>query len=256
MTLYYAGVDTAEFADGFAVVVGGVASGTATVATGTYCAISLSAITTHPVSSGYTATAAAVQAALVAVNAGFTCTWSAPTLAFTIANASNFTLTWTGAAGTNLRRMLGFSSNVSSTMSAVSDVRPYYVISSEVDARSDVTDVYEPDGIVEEAVADGGPAFAVSKETSELLSDWVQAMEPLEATFTRNATAAVPWTWQHFFEHLRGAHPFAVVDNGATTVHQLRAEGAGFSRVTRERVVRDWDGLWNVRHMTRDLGAL
>jgi hypothetical protein len=156
-----------------------------------------------------------------------------------------------------MRRALGFTGNVTSTTSAVSDTRPYYVIDTQIAGRSRFTDVYEPDEIVEEAVSDGGVSFAVAKETTELYCDWTQSMETKSSTLLRAATSAVPWTWEHFVKHLRGTHPFAVYGDSANgTVYKLRAESASFGSSVRARVTADYDDLWNINLRCRDLGAL
>jgi hypothetical protein len=256
--IYYAGFSTFETPMG--VGVGGpVGTGSLTIPEATYCPGSgtLASITTPPIDGGYTAFASAVQTQLQTVSAGFSCTWDSSTLAYTIAHASSvFTLTFTGTSGLSMRLALGLTGNVAITTSVTSTVRPYYVVGAEIDARSDVTNVYETDDNVEEAVSDGGSPYAVDRDTEELRSDWIQSMEPLEATFIRSATAAVPWTWEHLIKHCRGTFPILVDDGGDLTVHTLRAEGASFSAAVRERVVRDWDGLWNIRLLTRDLGQL
>lgn len=261
--VYYAGIDTADFADGLAVTIGGaVGSGTATVASGTYIAgdnSDVTTITTPPISSGYGAFIDAVYDALnAAVASSWTVTWNESTLAYTISNPTAFTLTFGGTAGQNLSRALGMSLFISSTTSTTSTVRPYYVIQAEIDARSDVSDHYEADDNVEEAIADGGSPYSVSRDTEELRDDWVQSMEPIEAVMSRSAAASVPWTWQHFVTHLRASVPFYTSDttSGAKSVYVLRAEGASWSSTVRERVVRDWDGLWNIRLSTRFLGDI
>lgn len=252
-TYYLAGWDTAAIGT-FAVVVGGtVGSGTATVAASTYAHTDLSAVMG---ASKYTAFATAVQTALNAVVAGWTVSYSTTTHAYTISHATAFTLTWTGDAGKNLQRALGFAATVGSTTSATSTVRPYYVIVPAITARSQVSDVYEPDDVVKEAVSDGGSSFAISKDTTETLSDWEQQMESASATLARSAVAAVPWTWEAFFKHCRGAYPFRLVDGSTSTVHTLREKGAVFSGTTRRRVAVDYDDLWIIMLMTRDLGTV
>lgn len=252
-TYYLTGWDTAAIGT-FAVVVGGtVGSGTATVAADTYAHTDLSTV----MGTGeYTAFATAVQTALNAVVAGWTVSYSTTTHAYTISHATAFTLTWTGTGGTNLQRALGFIASVSSTTSATSTVRPYYVIVPAITARSQVSDVYEPDDIVKEAVSDGGSSFAISKDTTETFSDWEQQMESASATLTRSAVAAVPWTWEAFFKHCRGAYPFRLVDGSTSTVHTLREKGAAFTGTTRRRVAVDYDDLWIIMLMTRDLGTV
>lgn len=254
MALYYAaGFDTAQIG-AFSVAVSGVASGTATVAAGKYCHIGLNGIGDYSASGDYSDFATAVQTALVAVNANFTCTYSSANYAYTISNPSNFVLTWNGTAGTNLRRALGFSTTTASATSATSDVRPYYLMVPQIDGRSQFTDTYEPDDIAEEAVSDGGTDYVISRDTSELWCDWVQSMETKAATLTRSAVAAAPWTWQDFFKHCRGEHPFYCGDNDA--VYRLRADGASFSSRVRERVTADYDDLWQIRFFARDRGVI
>jgi hypothetical protein len=255
--LYVAGFDTALIG-AMTVSVNRAAAGavTATVTPGTYCHLTLAACPDTS-ASVYTEFAAAVAAALeAAVPLGvWTCTWSAATGYYTIGCDAAFTLTWTGTGGTNLRLALGYiSTPTASATSAVGTVRPYYLMIAEVDGLSEVSGVYEPDEVASEAVSDGGQAFSVSKDTDELWSDWSQAMEPLAATFTRSATAAVPWTWQAFFKHCRAEQPFVSIntaDDG--TAHRLRADGASFAP---SRVATDYDGLWNLRFLTRDLGTV
>jgi hypothetical protein len=252
-TYYLAGWDTAAIGT-FSVVVGGtVGSGTATVTASTYSHTDLSSVTG---TNTYTAFATAVQTALNAVVAGWTVSYSTSTYAYTISHATAFTLTWTGTGGTNLQRALGFTATVGSTTSATSTVRPYYVIVPAISARSQVSDVYEPDDIVSEAVSDGGTSFAISKDTTETFSDWEQQMESASATLARSAVASVPWTWEAFFKHCRGAYPFRLVDGSTSTVHKLREKGAAFTGTTRRRVAVDYDDLWIIMLMTRDLGTV
>jgi hypothetical protein len=252
-TYYLAGWDTAAIGT-FSVVIGGtVGSGTATVTASTYSHTDLSSVTG---TNTYTAFATAVQAALNAVVAGWTVSYSTSTYAYTISHATAFTLTWTGTGGTNLQRALGFTATVGSTTSATSTVRPYYVIVPAITARSQVSDVYEPDDIVKEAVSDGGTSFAIAKDTTETFSDWEQQMESASATLARSAVASVPWTWEAFFKHCRGAYPFRLVDGSTSTVHKLREKGAAFTGTTRRRVAVDYDDLWIIMLMTRDLGTV
>ena len=102
-TYYLAGWDTAAIGT-FSVVVGGtVGSGTATVAADTYAHTDLSAV----MGTGeYTAFAAAVQTALNVVAVGWTVSYSTTTHAYTIANATAFTLTWTEEVETSISSMI------------------------------------------------------------------------------------------------------------------------------------------------------
>jgi hypothetical protein len=159
--------------------------------------------------------------------------------------------------------MLGFEDTVGSTTSATGTLLPWFAMVPTISGRSLFSDVYEPMEVVEEAAADDDTPYAVSKERGTdafefddqiMWSDWTQSMEPIESVLARSATTS--WTWERFFKHCRGEHPFLVVDGSSSTVHKLRADGASFSERTRERVASDYDGLWHIRFVTRQLGAL
>lgn len=252
---YLAGFDTAEIG-AFSVAVAVSApvgtSGTATITAGRYAHASLSA--TYG-SLAYSAFRSQLQTQLNTAAAGnnFVVSYDTATAAYTIGGDYDFTLTWTGTGGTNLKRALGFTADLSGADSYTSTVRPYYVINAAIAARSQFSDVYEPDDIVVEAVADGGSPYAVSKDTEELWSDWLQYGESKAATLSASATASVPWTWQHFFKHLRGQHAFGTYDGTTVNVYKLRDKGASFNAQVRSRVVADYDDLWQIRFFCRHL---
>jgi hypothetical protein len=129
--------------------------------------------------------------------------------------------------------------------------QPYYGILGEMGAASNKTDDYEPNAITEGAVADDGTPYAVSVTTAPVYCDFVLPLEPKAKTHERAATATVPWTFQHFFRHVRGSEPFAVVDDIETTVHKLRADATHFRP---QQVTVDYDDHWNVPFQTHVLG--
>lgn len=253
---YLAAWDTRETP--MAVVVGGAATGTATLSEGPMSH-------SPAASSGWEGTGAMscgveLEARLDALASGFTVAFNTTTFLYTISHASTFSLTFNGDAGTSLRRALGFTGNKSGANSYTSDVRPYYLIDSYLDAWSKVSDLYEPDeDVVQEATADDGTPFAVARDSNELWSDWTQAHELEAAVFERHASASVPWTWQAFFKHCRGTHRFKVYEDLAAGdslgVYMLRAEGASFSQRTRARVVSDWRDRWDITLLTRWIQA-
>lgn len=254
---YLAGFDTAEIGT-FSVDVSVGApigtSGTATITAGRYAHGQI------PASYGclaYSTFSAYVQIALntAATGNNFVVTYDFATAAYTIEGDYDFTLTWTGTGGTNLQRALGFTATCSGSDGYTSTVRPYYVIMAAIAARSQFSDVYEPDDIVVEAVADGGASFAVSKDTEELWADWLQYGESKAATIAGSAVAGVPWTWQHFFKHLRGQHPFGTYDGTTANIYKLRDKGASFNAQVRSRVVADYDDLWQIRFFCRHLAT-
>lgn len=208
---------------------------------------------------GYDAFTAAVKTAFDAATAStFTVAFSHTTGLYTISRGSAFALTFSTAADLRLRAALGFNGNSASATSHTSTVVPKYVMVSAIGARSSVSNLYEQEGIVEEAVSDGGDAYATALRTDELLSDWTQAMESKARTFARDAArAGYVWSWQEFFAHVRGTHPFTVYgssdDDSTVPCYRLRADGASFRP---QRVTADDDTYWGIPFRCRDLGEV
>jgi len=234
-----------------------IAGFVATITPATYFAGDETATAFMPVA-GYTAFTAACAAAFDAAGGGaWTVTWSYTTGKYTISRATTFTLAFSTAADLRLRAALGFTGDKSGANTYTSDEVPKYVILAAITARTAVTNVYEADGIVEEAVSDGGDAYGTALRTGELLSDWTQAYEAKTAVFTRNAVPVNGWCWQAFFAHHRGTHPFGVTGTGDDDItfplYMLRADGASF---TPQRVTSDDDTYWSIPFRCRDLGLL
>lgn len=175
-----------------------------------------------------------------------------------------FSTVTTAAEGTRMAQILGFSGDASSATSQTSDVRPYYVIIPAIQGRSMMSDEYEPDSIMYESTADDGSVRQVSRETSEIWSDWTQTAETTAApssfsaagtyVFERQATSAIPWTYQHAWEHQRtGDTPLLVLDGTEQAVHQIRAEGASFKPT---RFAGQDLPYWQIPFRTRLLGRL
>lgn len=267
-------------------VLGGVAAsltddggtGEAALTSGLYAHTSIAAVQdidgdTVSRFSAVTSFAAALAAELNTTSGGsgtYTVTWNGTT-GYTVAySGGDFSLSFSGATtaaqGTLLRRILGFSADLTGEDTYSSDVRPYYLIIPSIQARSDVSDEYEPDGIMAEAVADDGTAYQISRDTAEIWSDWTQASETETApsslssegtlVFARQATATAPWTYEHAWRHMRlGLHPFLVVDSGTgeDAVHMIRAEGASFRPV---RFAGTDQPYWSIPFRTRLVGRL
>lgn len=213
---------------------------------------------------GYLALAAYLQTAInTASSSGtYTVTYNG-TSGYTIAySGSVLTLTFTGSTAiTNAAKILGFSGTKSGSTSYSSDVRPYYVIIPAIQARSKVSDEYEPPNIVSEASADDGTVFQVAKDTSEIYLDWTQTAETQVAPtvhttegtpmHSRYATSEVPWTYQHAWAHMRGGQqPFACIES-STTLHEMRAEGLSFAPM---RFAAEDYPLWSIAFKTRLIG--
>lgn len=230
---------------------------TVSITTGTYCHTDISSADKIP-SGNYTDFATALETALN--NAGglsftYTVTWDGDAQEYTIGvSSTGAALSFSSAdAQVFMRNILGFSGNQSNATSHVSDQTPWYVISTEMDVWSDVTDDYEDRDVAYEGVTDSGDTYLVSRTESPILSDWTVRLEPKDATYGRTAPADEPWTWQDFFQHCRKGRPFARIDSFDQSAHKLRAEGASF----RPRfVINDWDQVRDVRILSYNLGYL
>jgi hypothetical protein len=215
------------------------------VTSGTYAHETMSPVVT------YTAFAVALQTAInAAATAGtYTVTYSSSTQAYTVTRDTG---TFTATLNTVARRVLGRDADWSvGAISQTSNNRPYYVLVGALGARSEVSDDYEPDGIVEAEESDSGEVYAISRTTAPVYHDWIVQFESKAATFERNAASGVPWTWQHFVKHVRSEEPFLVVDDLGTSVHKLRPESARF-KPTRQSP--DYDNHWHIPFMTYLLG--
>jgi hypothetical protein len=235
-----------------------VAGSTATIATGYYlpCDIGTSDFQSSPgvayAGPAYTAFTTAIKTAFdTATSSTFTVTWSNSTGKYTISRATTFTLAFSTTAELRLRDALGFTGNKSGANTYTSDVVPAYICDSAIAGRTNVVGHYEPDDIADEAISDGGEAFVITRKTGELLMSWQQSMEPRSSVYEWAAYAAsaynVPWSWQQWFRHTRGSHPFWCIDalegEPEGVLYRLTAKGASFRP---QRVTADFDDQWIV----------
>lgn len=208
----------------------------------------------------YTAFTAAVKAAFdAATGATWTVTFSETTALFALSKTGGaVALTFSTAADLRLRGALGFSGDQGAATSFASTLVPNYSIFSTITARTNVQGPFEPDDIAEEAVSDGGTDYVITRKTTERLMSWDQSMEPRANVypFARAAAGSSIWTWEQWFQHCRGSHPFLCVDalggepNGA--YYRYTAKGAA-SRP--RRFMADYDDYWVIPHETRWLAA-
>jgi len=245
-----------------------VAGSTATIGAGYYLHGALDTVEFRPQPGvayegyPYSAFADAVKTAFdTATSDTFTVSWSLTTGLYTISRATNFTLAFSGAAQIRLRNALGFTGDKSGANSYISDVVPAFCVESEIAGRTNVLGPFEPDDIADEAVSDGGDAFVITRKTWEQIMSWQQSMEPRTNVYQWAANAAnagldVPYSWQQWFYHTRGAHPFWCNDSlaGETSgvLYQLTAKGASFRP---QRVTADFDDYWIVPFEARWLAA-
>ena len=211
----------------------------------------------------------AIQAAITAAARGvvYTTSFNTSTLAYSFDTSSGtLAMSFSGTAGTIMRRILGFTGNVAATSSAItSDARPYYVARALVAGQSNYSDEYESSDGIEEKESDDGDAVSISRYTIPTYLDWEQMLEEKSppatiasdgtGVFENVATTTVPWTWQHFYRHVRATEPFALYDNGSGEglVCRMRKDTAKFKPV---RAMSEYDVLWNLPFNTRLLGSL
>lgn len=169
----------------------------------------------------------------------------------------------TGSIPANLRlmRALGFASSLGAATTFQATRVPDYAIFSAITGRTNVQGPYEPDDIAEEAVSDGGVDYVITRKTGEQLISWEQQMEPLASVdpFTRSLDYTPEWwTWRDWFQHVRGTHPFVVLNSidGDASVggfYRYTAKGAAYKP---RRFTADFNDYWVVPHDCRWLAAL
>jgi len=177
----------------------------------------------------------------------YTVTWdsSAFTYAISAGGANAFTLAFAvhGDDGTRFRNLLGHDGDIGPGFTATSDVRPYYINDAAGGAKSNVSDDYEPPEVASGGFTLGGLFFTVSADEVAKWYDFDLMFEDHAATAKRKVTAAVPWSFEHLWEHNRGTEPLLVVDAVDSTVFYLRPEIVPWRP---DRASPDWDGAWAI----------
>lgn len=220
---------------------------------GTFCHTDLSAVLGTGL---YVELAQALEDLLnasVSLTATYTVTYDPVALSYTISATGTFSVDFTSVSSSLLGQALGFSSMLSGASSYTSTVRPFYLLTGTCGGKSQVSDDYEPDNIVETAEAEDGTTYSRSRFSAPIYQDFRLPLEPRARVFKRRAEAAVPWTFQHFHEHVRGQEPFLLVDDAESTVHVLRKRSAAFAP---SRVVQDFDDYWDLEMNTYVKGRL
>jgi hypothetical protein len=201
--------------------------------------------------------------------AAFDVSWSRET-GYTITSSDPFEVNFSAAsdadAGARAAALLGFSGDLSGSNTYSSDVRPSYFIVPAIGARTKPSDEKEPPGVTSEGVTDSGGTCQRSRRSSEIHDDWEQAGEDMRdvsggafeagtPVYRRQATAAVPWTYQHAWaHHKKGFDPFIAADDDlGETVHRMRAEGCSFKPARIAGVDVD---VWSIPFRTRQIGRL
>lgn len=204
-----------------------------------------------------------------AINRAFTgdpdaATWdvsfSSTTLLYTISGPGSFQIDPSlDADGERFASAIGIDPAGATSVSddVVGTMRPYYVMRAVYDGVERGNDQYEPNSIAFESEADDGASYGVARTTSPKYYDFSVQFETKETSFKANATAAVPWTWEHMFEHIRTIEPFWMTDSAYTgdvdTTLSLKMRAEGSSQNFR-MVAPQLDTLWDIPFKTRVLG--
>ncbi|MBK8173193.1 MAG: hypothetical protein IPK60_23060 [Sandaracinaceae bacterium] len=240
---------------------------------GTYSHVSLQNATGSGTYVSFASTLQSFFATLGGSHPTYTVTFNTTTMQY-VFTASSGTITLTFGAtpqGQMARDILGFGTNPAAGATVTSTTRPYFAISAVSGGPTNYTDEYEPNVGINEAEADDGTSYSISRTTLPVYMDWDQQMEekagPSSAVsggartggapmFDYCATVAtMPCSWEYFYRHVRCVEPFAVYDTSTASgvVCKLRAEGANFKP---SRTVSDYDVLWNLPFKTRLIGRL
>lgn len=217
------------------------------------------------------ALATAINASIGGTTHSVSCTFNAVngTYNFASGDAANFTLNLTAV----LAAAMGFASGVlPAANSYTSSKRPLYFLRPLIQAQSAVSDDYNGGTGIKVRVADDGKSmYSVSPFGLTVYNDFTITCErdtPLfdggaystggagHAMMTRNATAAMPWAWQDFWNHVRGEEYFAWVSQTSppstptADVYRFREDGAYFKP---RRMTPDY-GLWDLPFQTLLIG--
>lgn len=194
--------------------------------------------------------AAALQTKLNAdaITAGatsvWTVTWDNAALSYRISEAT-FGGAWAANLNTVASNVLGMVATVDTTGAPDtslhdSDVQPYYVIAPQEPGIAWKKPIREEKGFFSEGVTDAGQAIIVGPTTLAKVFEWKQQYESRAASDKVAAVAAVPWTWEHSFQHARDANePIVLVSSESASISygasdvvmrvQLRADGVHYA---------------------------
>ena len=192
----------------------------------------------------------------------YTVTFNASAYTYTISAAEgNTALTFSGTPGSRMRNLLGFTANQGSAASHTSDMRPYYVVIPQLGSRSKLTTYREPGNLIGGAIASDGTHYSIHPQSLPKHYEWTHEFEQHEGDTIAGAGTGVfiqehgdtlvPWTWEHFFQHVRASEPFGLLDSTTEIgdelfVHYLRPEHAHFAPKRRQV---DWD-KWDIEMRT------
>lgn len=216
-----------------------------------------------------------------ALNAGtsgagtYTVVWNAASFYTISYSAGSFSMDFrtatVGAGGPRCAAALGVSSAalISGASSYGSTVRPAYLLIPAAMGRTGITPDRADTGVATDAATDGGVYGQTSRSSVAINKEWMQAGEdetviasvgydePGTPVHAYKATAAVPWSYQHAWDHaLTYKCAIKVIDDVDDTyaeIHEMRADGLSFApRYTGP----DDYAMYSIEYRTRLLGRI
>jgi hypothetical protein len=207
-----------------------------TISTGKHCHLSLAAVNIDArdaavLDTGFSAFAAALQTAInAACVLNYTVAFSATSLEYEIESdlSGSFTLTFAGAAGATMRRILGFAVSTGSSNLHTSDMRPWYVMRAEIDGRAAYDLPLARAGQVRAAVGDDAAIYTLAPTRLIKSSKWEHRHEQPKHVHREQADADTlaagrSWTWEDYLDHAaRYAVPCVIKDATESLVFRTR----------------------------------
>lgn len=213
--------------------------------------------TAHPSFAAYLTTLIAARHAVPTL---LTVTYSNDTNRYTIATTGTaFTVTWTGAAQLLMRKLLGFTGNLSGQTSYTGQVAPFFTLEPRKNAYLEPKKL----GVVADAVSrrrtSGGRIVRNGPEVLPHTTFWKFSHETDAQTLDEFAVSP-GYTWQSFFNDAgRHARLCYFVDYGPTSpavgqrwAFQLMADG--FDPSSHDRTVQNLGDRWTISVEANVLG--
>lgn len=178
----------------------------------------------------------------------YTGSWSATTGLYTIAySAGNFTMTFDVLTSRiRMGQILGFAANQSGASSYVSTRTPYYFLALARDGMASYTRPFEVAGQTQRVVSINANAYSIGPTTYEKRIKGKLRFNTLAKVHADQASASVPWTYEHLLQHARAHEPVLIstTSTGDLVVKMIDAE---FSEEARTPVWQDYHALWDLQ---------
>jgi hypothetical protein len=224
---------------------------TASITTGRYAHLDFTAVDPKDrrgvtINTGFDDFATALQTAMDAATAQtVTVSWSATNGQYTIAcTGAVFTLTFTGAPGATMRRIIGMHADRTGATSYVSSMRPWYFVRAAIDGRTAYDQATVKDDQIRASMSADGTLYTLAPTRLITAARWEHHFEAKARVHSRFADAdtlngGVSWTYEDFLNFAaRYSVPCAIRDSVETLVFRTQVP---FSRSSVRRRTADAD---------------